>query len=102
MLDFLRNTLSANPTRAIAYASSAAVGAALFVAGQLDLEIPSDVTAAIALITTFIATELIRHFVTSPATVATLTTEHEAEVAAILAPPGSSVESVAPEPFPIT
>lgn len=73
MLSIIRSLIAREAARLIAGASAAAVAGALWLAGQAGVELSAEVVAGVAAIAGLIATELIRRFVYSEATVAAVT-----------------------------
>lgn len=96
VLELLRAQIAANPARFIAYGTVAAVWAVTKLAALTGTVLlpDSDVSLAVVTIVTAVLTELIRRYVYSPASVSNIQAQHEAEIAAILAPNGYAVESV--------
>lgn len=70
MLDFIRGLLQREPARVVAYGAAAAVWAVTRLGTQLGVEVPDEITLAIATVVTFVLTEVIRRLVYSPSTVA--------------------------------
>ena len=104
MPDFIREMLQANPTRFVAYGTTAAIW--LVVKGSEALGSPiapdSEVALAVGTIAAFIVTEVIRRLVYSPKTTAeivstTTTANAPAKAAEIL---GGTPPAVQPEDLP--
>jgi len=70
MIDFIKGLLQREPTRVVAYGAAAAVWAVTRLGTQLGVEVPDEITLAIATVVTFVLTELIRRLVYSPSAVA--------------------------------
>lgn len=70
MLDLIRGLLQREPARFVAYGAAAAVWAVTRLGTALGIEVPDEVTLAVATIATFTLTEVIRSLVYSPANVA--------------------------------
>lgn len=94
MIDLIRGLLQREPARFVAYGAAAAVWAVTRLGTAIGVEVPDEVTLAVATIATFALTEVIRRLVYSPATVAQIVaqtpTGGEAETAAAVldgAPP---------------
>ncbi len=77
MLPFIKGLLLTNPTRLVSYATLAATWAVVKGSELLGSPVApdSEVALAVGTIVTFIATEVIRRLVYSPATVATITAQ---------------------------
>lgn len=86
MLDLIRGLLQREPARVVAYGAAGAVWAVTRLGTVVGVEVPDEVTLAVATIVTFVLTELIRRLVYSPASVAQI-------VAQI--PAGAKVETAA-------
>lgn len=69
-MDFIKGLLQTNPTRFVAYGSAAAVWVAIQIGDAAGVELPNEVTLAVAAVATFVVTEVIRRLVYSPASVA--------------------------------
>jgi len=72
MLDFIRGLLQREPARFVAYGAAAAVWAVTRLGTQLSIEVPDEITLAVATLVTFALTEIIRRLVYSPAAVAVI------------------------------
>lgn len=70
ILALIKGLLQTNPVRFVAYGSAAAVWATTRLGVLAGVEVPDDITLAVATIATFILTEVIRRLVYSPASVA--------------------------------
>ena len=70
MLDFIRGLLQKEPARFVAYGAAVAVWAVTRLGTLVGVQVPDEVTLAIATLATFILTEVIRRLVYSPASVA--------------------------------
>jgi hypothetical protein len=69
VLDFIKSLIAKEPARLVAWASAAAVAAALKAADMAGVTLTPEVIAGVSAIAAFLATELIRRFVYAPATV---------------------------------
>lgn len=72
MLDLIRGLLQREPARLVAYGAAGAVWAVTRLGNFVGVEVPDEVTLAVATIATFVLTEVIRRLVYSPANVATI------------------------------
>lgn len=86
MIDLIRGLLQREPARFVAYGAAVSVWAVTRLGTAIGIEVPDEVTLAVATIATFILTEVIRRLVYSPANVAQI-------VAQI--PPGSEMKTAA-------
>lgn len=69
MITFIKGLIAKEPARFIAYGSAGAVWLVTRLGGLVGVEVPDEVTLAIATLATFLLTEVIRQFVYSPARV---------------------------------
>lgn len=102
MMDFIRGLLQKEPARFIAYGAAAAVWAVTRLGTVVGVEVPDEVTLAVATVATFVLTEVIRRLVYSPAAVAEIVTQtpkggQDATAAAVL---GGTPPAVQPEDLP--
>lgn len=70
MWDFIKGLLQREPARFVAYGAAAAVWAVTRIGVLAGVEVPDEVTLAVATVVTFVLTEVIRRLVYSPSTVA--------------------------------
>lgn len=102
VLNYVKGLLQREPARLVAYGAAAAVWAVTRLGTYVGVEVPDEVTLAVATVATFVLTELIRKLVYSPANVAEIVAQMpagaKAETAAAVmegAPP-----AVAPADLP--
>jgi len=86
MLDFIKGLLQREPTRVVAYGAAGAVWLVTRLGTQLGVEVPDEITLAIATVVTFALTEVIRRLVYSPSAVAEIVAQ---------TPPGAQAEAAA-------
>jgi len=72
IIEFVKGLLAREPARFVAYGAVAATWAVTQLGALLGVVVPDNVLLAVGTIVTFILTEIIRHLVYSPATVAAI------------------------------
>ena len=70
LITYFKDLLSTETARVTAWGGTALVAGAVALAGALGINLPQGVIDAIGVIGVFTVTEIIRHFVYAPATVA--------------------------------
>lgn len=75
MFDLIRGLLQREPARFVAYGAAAAVWAVTRLGTYIGVEVPDEVTLAVATVATFVLTEVIRRLVYSPANVAQIVSQ---------------------------
>lgn len=86
MLDFIRGLLQREPARFVAYGAAAAVWAVTRLGTATGVQVPDEITLAVATVATFVLTEVIRRLVYSPSAVAEIVAQ---------TPPGSQAATSA-------
>jgi hypothetical protein len=75
MWELIKGMLQREPARLVAYGTAAAVWAVTRLGAYLGVEVPDEITLAVATIATFVLTEVIRRLVYSPSTVAEIVSQ---------------------------
>jgi hypothetical protein len=75
MLELIKGLLQREPARLVAYGAAGAVWAVTRLGAYAGVEVPDEITLAVATIVTFVLTEVIRRLVYSPSAVAEIVTQ---------------------------
>ena len=102
MIDFIRGLLQREPARFVAYGAAAAVWGVTRLGTLVSVEVPDEITLAVATVATFVLTEVIRRLVYSPSAVAEIVaqTPPGAQAAAAAAIEEGAPPAVEPEDLP--